>query len=228
MQIPRGSQTVQRLLVSWRLQSTEVLDSQQASACLATSQRCLATTSQGAPSQPQPSQPQSAESHAAKLAYSKNLRQLRKTWQEQHAEKLATKAKADAIKNANKAKSVEAHRRNVSVMKELRIQIDMEKRRLQMAELVSLVPLVSLWFPACIQLLLLLLEKYHYHMISEASMVLLSIIAVVFAKSFASAQQCIPVDSLQTAQQPICIAVAAQVCLTVTLTFILCAGTTAS
>ncbi|DBB00583.1 TPA: hypothetical protein ACH3X3_002278 [Trebouxia sp. C0006] len=63
------------------------------------------------------------------------MRRLRRKWQIQQAEKLASRAKAEAIKDANKAVSTEAHRRNVAEMKELRMQIHEEKRRLQMAEL---------------------------------------------------------------------------------------------
>lgn len=65
------------------------------------------------------------------------MRKLRRKWQIQQAEKLAIRAKAEAIKDANKAVSIEAHRRKVAEMKELRMQIHEEKRRLQMAELVG-------------------------------------------------------------------------------------------
>ena len=51
--------------------------------------------------------------------------------------------KADAKKAANKAVTVEGHRRNMAVVKELRHQIHEEKRRLQVAELVK-----QLSFPA--------------------------------------------------------------------------------
>lgn len=72
----------------------------------------------------------------AKVAHANELRQLRRKWKAQHAEKLAIKAKADAKKAANKAVMIEGHRRNVAAMKELRGQIHEEKRRLQFAEMV--------------------------------------------------------------------------------------------
>lgn len=129
----KSSQTVIKLLARWQTHSATALDTQQA--CnLAAAQRLLTTASQSTPSQPA-SQP--ADNRSEQLAYSQNLRELRKTWQEERAQKLAAKARADAIRDANKAKSVEAHRRNVSAMKELRMQIHEEKRRLQMAELVK-------------------------------------------------------------------------------------------
>lgn len=131
----RSSQAATKLLTCWQFQTAEAL-SGKAFAHPAT-QRSLATASQTASAQAQSAQAPTADAHAAKLAYAQKLRELRKTWQEQRAEKLANRAKADAIRDANKAKAVEAHRRNVSVIKELRIQIDQEKRRLQMAELVQ-------------------------------------------------------------------------------------------
>lgn len=72
----------------------------------------------------------------AKVVHANELRQLRRKWKAQHAQKLAIKAKADAKKAANKAVMVEGHRRNVAAMKELRGQIHEEKRRLQIAEMV--------------------------------------------------------------------------------------------
>ena len=72
----------------------------------------------------------------AKVVHANELRQLRRKWKAQHAEKLAIKAKADAKKAANKAVMIEGHRRNVAAMKELRNQIHEEKRRLQTAEMV--------------------------------------------------------------------------------------------
>lgn len=73
---------------------------------------------------------------AAQVVHANALRQLRRKWKAQHAEKLAIKAKADAKKAANKALTVEGHRRNMAAAKELRNQIHEEKRRLQIAELV--------------------------------------------------------------------------------------------
>ncbi|DBA77703.1 TPA: hypothetical protein ACH3X2_008401 [Trebouxia sp. C0005] len=80
-------------------------------------------------------QPQSGPRDTARLTYEADMRKLRRKWQIQQAEKLAIRAKAEAIKDANKAVSIEAHRRKVAEMKELRMQIHEEKRRLQMAEL---------------------------------------------------------------------------------------------
>ena len=85
------------------------------------------------------SKSQQAASNAkdvAKVMHANELRQLRKKWKAQHAEKLAIKAKADAKKAANKAVMIEGHRRNVAAMTELRGQIHEEKRRLQTAEMV--------------------------------------------------------------------------------------------
>ena len=73
---------------------------------------------------------------AAKVVHANELRQLRRKWKAQHAEKLAIKAKADAKTAANKAIMIEGHRRNVAAMKELKGQIHEEKRRLQTAEMV--------------------------------------------------------------------------------------------
>ena len=129
----RSSQTSLKLLARWQTHSATALDTQQACSSTA-AQRLLTTASQATPSHPAP---WPADKHSEQLAYSQNLRELRKTWQEERAQKLAAKARADAIRDANKAKSVEAHRRNVSAMKELRMQIHEEKRRLQMAELVK-------------------------------------------------------------------------------------------
>ena len=82
-------------------------------------------------------QPETVARDTAKVAYEADMRKLRRKWQVQHAEKLAIKAKAEALKNANKAVTIEAHRRKVAQMKELRMQIHEEKRRLQIAELVG-------------------------------------------------------------------------------------------
>ena len=82
--------------------------------------------------------------HVAKVVHANELRQLRKKWKAQHAEKLAIKAKADAKKAANKAVMIEGHRRNVAAMKELRGQIHEEKRRLQIAETVRHISLFLL------------------------------------------------------------------------------------
>lgn len=79
--------------------------------------------------------PETVARDTAKMAYEADMRKLRRKWQVQHAEKLAIKAKAEAVKNANKAVTIEAHRRKVAQMKELRMQIHEEKRRLQIAEL---------------------------------------------------------------------------------------------
>ena len=73
----------------------------------------------------------------AKVAHANKLRQLRKKWQTQHAEKLASKAEADAKKAANIAVTTEGRRRNMAAVKELRGKIHQEKLRLQSAELVS-------------------------------------------------------------------------------------------
>ncbi len=75
---------------------------------------------------------------AARLEYEDEMRKLRRKWQGQHAQKLAIKAKAEATKTANKAVTIEGHRRKKAEMKELRMQIHEERRRLQSAELVSL------------------------------------------------------------------------------------------
>ena len=81
----------------------------------------------------------------AKVAHANELRQLRRKWKAQHAEKLAIKAKADAKKAANKAVMIEGHRRNVAAMKELRGQMHEEKRRLQFADMARhLSPLILL------------------------------------------------------------------------------------
>lgn len=85
------------------------------------------------------SEPEQAAADAkdvAKVVHANELRQLRRKWKAQHAQKLAIKAKADAKKTANKAVMIEGHRRNVAAMKELRGQIHEEKRRLQIAEMV--------------------------------------------------------------------------------------------
>ncbi|KAL0039080.1 hypothetical protein WJX77_007282 [Trebouxia sp. C0004] len=82
-----------------------------------------------------PQQTQSSHRDTARLTYEADMRKLRRKWQIQQAEKLAARAKAEAIKDANKAVSIEAHRCKVAEMKELRMQIHEEKRRLQMAEL---------------------------------------------------------------------------------------------
>lgn len=82
-------------------------------------------------------QPETVARDTAKMAYEADMRKLRRKWQVQHAEKLAIKAKAEAVKNANKAVTIEAHRHKVAQMKELRMQIHEEKRRLQIAELVG-------------------------------------------------------------------------------------------
>ena len=109
-------------------------------------QRCFSTAdtpstatanSASADTTADPQQTQSSPRDTARLTYEADMRKLRRKWQIQQAEKLATRAKAEAIKDANKAVSVEAHRRNVAEMKELRMQIHEEKRRLQMAELVG-------------------------------------------------------------------------------------------
>lgn len=92
------------------------------------------SSSQNSSSQSEQAAPQAQDS--AKVAHANALRQLRRKWKAQHAEKLAVKAKADAQKAANKAVTVEGHRRNMAVVKELRHQIHEEKRRLQIAELV--------------------------------------------------------------------------------------------
>ncbi|KAL3162280.1 hypothetical protein ABBQ32_009971 [Trebouxia sp. C0010 RCD-2024] len=91
------------------------------------------SSSQNSSSQSEQAAPQAQDS--AKVAHANALRQLRRKWKAQHAEKLAVKAKADAQKAANKAVTVEGHRRNMAVVKELRHQIHEEKRRLQIAEL---------------------------------------------------------------------------------------------
>lgn len=132
----RNGQTLHRLLSRWQFQSSEALVTHQACLSSPAVQRLSSTASQTAPAQPQAAEPQSGDSRVAQLTYSQNVRDLRRKWQEQRAQKLAAKAKADAIKDANKAKSVEAHRRNLSAIKEVRMQIHEEKRRLQMAELV--------------------------------------------------------------------------------------------
>ncbi len=93
-------------------------------------QRCFSTSDKD------PQQTQPSPRDTARLIYEADMRRLRRKWQIQQAEKLASRAKAEAIKDANKAVSTEAHRRNVAEMKELRMQIHEEKRRLQMAELV--------------------------------------------------------------------------------------------
>ena len=81
--------------------------------------------------------PEAVARDTAKMAYEADMRKLRRKWQAQHTEKLAIKAKAEAVKNANKAVTIEAHRHKVAQMKELRMQIHEEKRRLQIAELVG-------------------------------------------------------------------------------------------
>ena len=131
----RNCQTIHRFLSKLQCRSAEALVTHQACLSSPAVQRLSDTASQSAPAQSQ-AEPQTADARVAQLTYSQNLRDLRKKWQEQRAQKLAAKAKADAIKDANKAKSVEAHRRNLSAMKDLRMQIHEEKRRLQMAELV--------------------------------------------------------------------------------------------
>ena len=84
-------------------------------------------------------QPQRSEAKdTARLAHAEAMRKLRRKWQSQHAQRLAVKAEAEAKKSANKAASEEAHRAKKAQMKELRVQIHEEKRRLQAAELVSL------------------------------------------------------------------------------------------
>lgn len=96
-------------------------------------------SSGAAPSSDSASDPEQAAPDAkdvAKVVHANELRQLRRKWKAQHAQKLAIKAKADAKKAANKAVMVEGHRRNVAAMKELRGQIHEEKRRLQRAEMV--------------------------------------------------------------------------------------------
>ena len=77
---------------------------------------------------------------AARVAHASDMRNLRRKWQAQHAQKLAIQAKAEAVKTANKAVSIEAHRVKVAQIKELRTQIHEEKRRLQIAEQVSYKP----------------------------------------------------------------------------------------
>jgi hypothetical protein len=109
-------------------------------------QRCFSTAdtpstatanSASADTTADPQQTQSSPRDTARLTYEADMRKLRRKWQIQQAEKLATRAKAEAIKDANKAVTMEAHRRKVAEMKELRMQIHEEKRRLQIAELVG-------------------------------------------------------------------------------------------
>ncbi len=111
-------------------------------------QRCFSTSdtpstataqSASADTKADPQQTQSSPRDTARLRYEADMRKLRRRWQIQQAEKLATRAKAEAIKDANKAVSTEAHRRKVAEMKELRMQIHEEKRRLQIAELVGFI-----------------------------------------------------------------------------------------
>ena len=107
-----------------------------------------ATTSSSSdtPSQNTSSQQAAPEAQSsAKVEHASALRQLRRKWKTQHAEKLAVKAKADAKKAANKAVTIEGHRRNMAVVKELRHQIHEEKRRLQIAELVKQLTLAEFW-----------------------------------------------------------------------------------
>ena len=66
------------------------------------------------------------------------MRKLRRKWQSQHVQRVTAKAEAEAKKAANRAASEEAHRLKKAEMKDIRIQIHEEKRRLQAAELVSL------------------------------------------------------------------------------------------
>ena len=88
---------------------------------------------------PASDQPQRSEAKdTARLTHAEAMRKLRRKWQSQHAQRLAVKAEAEAKKNANKAASEAAHRAKKAQMKELRVQIHEEKRRLQAAELVSL------------------------------------------------------------------------------------------
>lgn len=102
----------------------------------ATARQPSATTSESPNSSD--SQRVAAETkHAEKVVHANSLRQLRKKWQAQHAEKLAIQAKAAAKKAANIAVTQEGHRRNLAALKQLRAQIHEEKQRLQLAELVS-------------------------------------------------------------------------------------------
>ena len=106
--------------------------------CFSTSDRVSAPASlhKGAETQPN----QLGAKDAARVAHASDMRNLRRKWQAQHAQKLAIQAKAEAVKTANKAVSIEAHRVKVAQIKELRTQIHEEKRRLQIAEQVSSTP----------------------------------------------------------------------------------------
>ncbi len=106
--------------------------------CFSTSDTPSTAIAQSASADTKADPPHPSPRDTARLTYEADMRRLRRKWQIQQAEKLATRAKAEAIKDANKAVSTEAHRRHVAEMKELRMQIHEEKRRLQMAELVSL------------------------------------------------------------------------------------------
>ena len=107
--------------------------------CFSTSDTPSTTSAQSASADTtaDPQQPQPSPRNTARLSYEADMRKLRRKWQIQQAEKLAARAKAEAIKDANIAVSTEAHRHKVAEMKELRMQIHEEKRRLQMAELVG-------------------------------------------------------------------------------------------
>lgn len=107
--------------------------------CFSTSDRVSAPASlhnsadKGAETQPN----QLGAKDAARVAHASDIRNLRRKWQAEHAQKLAIQAKAEAVKTANKAVSIEAHRVKVAQIKELRTQIHEEKRRLQIAEQVQ-------------------------------------------------------------------------------------------
>ena len=101
-------------------------------------QRCFSTSDTPSTSDNSSVKPQTAASKdPAKLAYERDVRRLRRKWQAEHAQKLADKAKAEAIKAAKRAVMVEGHRRKVAKIKALRGQIHEEKQRLQNEELVS-------------------------------------------------------------------------------------------
>lgn len=133
----RVFQPARRKLIQTQLQSAEALKTNSGSICLAANQRELCTAGPSSDAEPETKAAATPPRDPAKLSYTHDLRKLRKQWQEQQAQQLAQKAKRAAVKDANKAKSVEAHRQNVATMKELRIQINEEKRRLQVAELVN-------------------------------------------------------------------------------------------
>ena len=94
-----------------------------------------AATSAATPASDQ--QKKSEAQDTARLIHAEAMRKLRRKWQSQHAQRLAVKTEAEAKKSANKAASEEAHRAKKAQMKEIRVQIHEEKRRLQAAELVS-------------------------------------------------------------------------------------------